>query len=52
MVELPDVDLLPVDEVVTGEAVLPKSSLMLILVASNTRRGNAQVSPVRILDSN
>lgn len=50
MIELSDIDLLPVNEVVTRQAVLPKASFVLILVASGARRRHTQVGAVGIFD--
>ena len=50
VIELSDIDLLPVNEVVAGDTVLPKASFVLILMAIDARRGNSEVCPVGILN--
>jgi hypothetical protein len=50
VVELPNVDLFPVNEVVAGEAVLSKPSLVLIFVASDASGRNSEIRVGWILD--
>jgi hypothetical protein len=49
VVELADVDLFPVDEVVTGLAGWPETSLVEILVARNAGGGEAKEGAVQVL---
>jgi hypothetical protein len=49
VIELTDVDLLPVDEVVTGLTIGTETSFVLIFVAGGTRSRYAQVRAVEIL---
>jgi hypothetical protein len=50
VVELADTDRLPVHEVMTSLAILSETSLVLVLVAGNTIRGDTQVRSARIFD--
>ena len=50
MIELTHVDRLPIDEVVAGSTILAQSSLVLILVASDARRGKAEIGSAGIFD--
>lgn len=49
MIELADVDLLPVLEVVAGLAIRPEPSFVLVLVASEASRRQPEERPIQIL---
>src|SRR5215469_2425660 len=49
MIELSDADRLPIDIVVTREAVLAQPAFMLILMAGDTCTRDAQVGSIQIL---
>jgi len=49
VIKLPDVDLFPVDEVVTGLAGWPETSLVKILMAWNAGGGEAKEGAVQVL---
>ena len=49
MIELPDADRLPIDKIVTRQAILAEPSFVLVFVAGDARGRYAQVCPVQIL---